>query len=78
MSLGALIVASADFAHYVNWSNLPETRRMRDPYVAASEFGIWSAAIIQQAEQHQGGFPVGEWRVHHPLDANGEPLALQP
>jgi 4-amino-4-deoxy-L-arabinose transferase-like glycosyltransferase len=74
VSIGALVVASADFAHYVRWSNLPETRRARDPYIAKWEFAAWSAAIIQQADQHQGGFPVGEWRARHPLDPNGQPL----
>jgi 4-amino-4-deoxy-L-arabinose transferase-like glycosyltransferase len=68
-SVVALMVAATDISHYVYWSNLPETRRMRDPFITEAEFPSWSAAVIEQAKLHQAGFNVGEWRAAHPLDA---------
>jgi hypothetical protein len=74
----AVVVSGADVVHYVTWSNLPETRRMRDPFVYVAEFQPWSSALIQLAQQHQDGFNVGDWRSKHPVDANGVPLASPP
>jgi hypothetical protein len=73
VSLVALVVASRDFSHYVDWSGLPETRRMRDPYIAEAEFPSWSEAVVQHAELHQASFNVGEWRINHPRIAESPP-----
>lgn len=74
VSVGAIAISGADVAHYVDWSGRAETRQYRTPFVSVAEFPAWSAAVIQDAEQHRAGFNVGFWRSQHPLDANNAPL----
>jgi 4-amino-4-deoxy-L-arabinose transferase-like glycosyltransferase len=76
-SIVTLAIGATNLEHYVTWIGLVDTRQARDPYISVAEFPAWSAAIIQDAERHGGGFNVGFWRSQHPIDQNGIPIGNQ-
>lgn len=68
-----LFVGYGNVNHYIAWQNTPHTRQDRYLYITAREFPIWSAEIVNRAQNKQGSMNVGQWREMHPIQDIANP-----
>jgi hypothetical protein len=73
-----LVAGYFNVKHYVDWQNMPQTRKDRYLYVTAGEFPEWSVMIVDLARNKANITNVGQWRDAHPIQDLANPYGVSP